>query len=277
MKKILYITPLLVLLTVVFAVHPVWAQLGAQNTLRVAQRAENQATRTAQAQATALSALQARANEMIQTRLTTLDNLLAKVQADTKLTATEKASLTTDINTTITSLQNLKAKIDADTDLTTARTDAKTIVTSYRIYEVYEPKVRLLIVINNLQTLSTKLTVLMPQVQNLITTLSSQGKNVTDIQTLYTDINNQLTTINSTLSTDQTLVEGVTATTTTPNTVFVQVRQSLAQVVRTDFAKIREDFGQMRGDFMQVFKTNPTVTPKVTTTPEPSTASSSAK
>src|SRR5690348_1055831 len=79
----------------------------------------------------ALSRIQARANQMIQVRLTSLQNLLTRVQNDTRLSADEKTSFANDINTAISGLTALKVKIDADSDGPTALADTKSIVTSY--------------------------------------------------------------------------------------------------------------------------------------------------
>ncbi len=214
------------------------------------------------------------ADMMITNRITTLNALNTRIQGDTRLTTDEKTSLTTDVQNAINGLTTLKATIDADTDITKARADAKMVVTNFRIYEVLEPKLRLLVTINNLQTTSTNVGGLIPQIQNLINTLGGTGKDVSALNTLLTDISSQLTTVNTTLTADLAKVQGVGTTTTDPQSVFTGVRQDLAQIVRADFAKIRADFAQMRETFHQLILgsiKNATVsaTPITSATPVP--------
>jgi hypothetical protein len=211
------------------------------------------------------------ADLMISNRITTLNALITRIQGDKRLSDSEKASLTSDIQASIDGLNSLKATIDADTDATKARTDAKQIVSNFKVYEIFEPKIRLLVTLNNLQTTSTNVAGLVPQVQNLINNLGSTGKDVSQLNSLLIDISSQLTTINTTITTDLAAVQGVTTTTTDPKSVFTKVNQDLAQIVRTDFAKIRSDFAQMREDFHQLFtgsiKNTTVSTPEPTATP----------
>ena len=162
-------------------------------------RAENQASRSANKTANQLQNIQSRADTLIMNRLDSLNTLLNRVQSDTRLTTSEKSSLVTEIQTDVSGLTALKGKIDADTDVTTARTDEKTIITSYYVYAVFEPKVQLLVTLNNLQTTAGYIQALIPQLQNLINTLKSQGKDTSQLQSSLDDISSQLTTINTQL------------------------------------------------------------------------------
>ncbi|MCL5797314.1 MAG: hypothetical protein M1366_00745 [Patescibacteria group bacterium] len=233
---------------------PVFAQNFGNGLIRDVNRLENQATKTAQRQENQLQNIIQRADTLITNRLTSLTNLNNRVQNDSKLTSSEKSSLSAEIQTDINGLTTLKAKIDADTDFATARTDAKQIITGYYIYAVFEPKIRLLIVINNLQTVTANIQVLVPQIQNLINTFQSQGKNVSQLQSLLNDASSQLQTINTTLTNDITTVQNVSVNSGTSGaeTTFAQVRQDIAQVVRAGFAKIRSDFSQMRTLFHEL-------------------------
>lgn len=189
------------------------------------------------------------ADKMIANRLTTLNELNTRIQGDTRLTTDEKTTLTTDVQNAITGLNTLKTTIDADTDLTKARADAKQIVTNFRVYEILEPKLRLLVTLNNLQTVSTNIQALIPQIQGLISTLQGQGKDTSSITALLTDISSQLTTINTTITADTAALNGVSITSVSPQTVFTQVRNDITTIVKTDLGKIRTDFSQMRSAF----------------------------
>ncbi len=267
--KILLITGLLLAV----GAMPSFAQaLGGQKLLNSTNRMEQVASREATAQQTQLQNVIKRSDTLITNRITTLNTLLTRIQNDTRLTAAEKSSFTSDVQTDISGLTALKTKIDADTDVTTAREDAKTIITGYYVYAVFEPKVRLHIVLNNLQTVSTNVQNLVPQIQNLINSLQSQGKDVTELQAQLNDVNTQLQTINTTLAKDITTVEGITATTgpSSAEQSFAKVRQDIAQLVRAGFAKIRSDFAQMRPLF------NKLIISKVTPEPTSPTSTGSA-
>jgi chromosome segregation ATPase len=242
MKKITLITTILVLLNIVPMLNKTWAITPARVT-QIAQRMTIAPTK----QASELTAIQKSADTMISVRITTLNNLLSRIQNDTRLSADDKTTLTTNINTMISNLQALKTKIDADTDVTTARADRKTIVTSYHIYVTFEPQIRLLITIDNLSTTSATVSSLVTKLQSLSTTLKGQGKDTTSMDAAITDINTQLTAINTILTTDKTKLLGITTSSNTNQATFVQIRQDLAKV-RGDFAQIRHDIATIRAD-----------------------------
>jgi len=210
-------------------------------------RMEAQASRESAQQGKQLAQIIKRADNLITDRINSLNRLLTRLESDKKLSSSDKASLTTDVNTIISSLNALKTKIDADTDVPTALADTKSIITTFRIFAIYEPKIRLLITIDNLMTLSTNLSNLSQRVQTFLNTLKSQGKDTTAAQAALADINTQITNINSLLTTDKTLVQNVTVATTDPKSIFTQVRKDLA-TVRQDFATIRHDFATLRED-----------------------------
>jgi hypothetical protein len=242
-------------------------------------RIENQASKSANKSANELQNIISKADTLIVNRLDSLNTLLNRVQNDTRLTASEKSSQTAEIQQDVSSLTALKAKIDADTDVATARTDAKSIITNYYIYAVFEPKVRLLITLNNLLTTTGYIQALVPQLQNLINTLKAQGKDTSQIQPLLDDISSQLQTINTTLATDITTVQNISTTTKRNPSDFSKERQDISQIVRSGFAKIRSDFAKMRPLFKQIIGTvsitpgSPTVTvPTAAATETPSTS-----
>src|SRR5258708_26882241 len=160
------------------------------------------------------------ADKMIANRLTTLNSLNGRIQSDTRLHSDEKTGLTADVQNEITGLNTLKTTIDADTDLTKVRADAKQIVTNFRIYEIAEPKLRLLLTLNNLQTMSTNIQSLVPQIQSLVTTLQGQGKDTSSITALLTDISSQLTSINTMITADTATLNVVTVASTNPQATF---------------------------------------------------------
>ncbi len=269
MKKSTYfITTLLTIvgISLTQAVLPAFAQdtLGGQKLINQVNHMQNQASRSANKSANELKNIISHADTMIANRLTSLNTLLTRLQGDKRLSASEISSLTSDIQKNISGLTALKTKIDADTDVTTAHTDAKQIINNYYVYAVFEPKVRLLITLNNLQTVSLNVQALVPQLQNLINTFKSQGKDVSQLQPLLDDISTQLNTINTTLTSDITTVQNISTTTKRDPSTFSKVRQDISQLVKTGFAKIRSDFEKMLPLFRQIIGNHLTPTPSGT-------------
>lgn len=263
MKYKYSITTIAIAGVILTQVVPAFAQnLGGQKLIREVTKYENRPTGTAGG--ASLQEIIKKGDTLIQNRLTSLNKVLTRLQGDKKLSASEASSLTTDVQTDISGLTALKAKIDADTDVTTARADVKSIITNYYVYAMFEPKMRLLITINNLQTISSNVQTLVPQIQKIIDSFKSQGKDVTQLQSLLDDVNTQLQTISTTLSKDSATVQGVTLTTQDKSAAFVQVREDLSSIVKTDFIKIQSDFTQMRPLFKAIIspaKVTPTTGP----------------
>ena len=243
------------------------AQFGIGRLKNEVNRFENNASRAANNQEKRLANIKNRADRMIANRIGQLNRLSARIGSDSSLSADEKSSLFSNIQTDINGLTSLKAKIDADTNIQTAKTDAREIITGYFIYKLFIPKIRLLIIIDNMQALASDLQGFTPQIQNLINTLNSSGKNVSQAQLSLNDINSQLQTINNSLAGDKTLLENLT-TSGDPTTSFVKIRQNLA-TVRADFAKIRHDIGQLRLDFMQAIRERNTSSSSASLSPTP--------
>lgn len=93
-----------------------------------------------------------RADQEIARRIDALNQLNTRIQAMTKLTTTEKATLDTSINTQVSTLTALKAKIDADSDITTLKTDVKSITESYRIFMLIIPQGRITVASDKLKS-----------------------------------------------------------------------------------------------------------------------------
>ncbi|HXS15416.1 MAG TPA: hypothetical protein VN711_04760 [Candidatus Saccharimonadales bacterium] len=226
-------------------------------------KVEEKASASAQREQTLLTTIISTANTMIQNRIADLQKLTTRLTSDKRLPSSDKDSMTTSLTTTITDLKNLQAKIDADTDSTTARDDRKSIVTGYKIYAIYEPRTRLLVIIDNLQTSANTVGSLSARLQTLLNTLQSQGKNVTSAQNSLNDMNSQLSKINTSLTADKSLITNVTISTQNPQSVFVTVRQNLSNL-RFDFAQIRLDIAQLRTQLHSSTSPTPTLTPSPT-------------
>lgn len=267
----------LITMTLLMSATPAFASddFGLGHLVNRETRMQDQASKEAQRQENNLTNLKQRADKAIDNRVNALNKLSSRIQNDSRLSADEKTSLSAEVQGDIKGLTDLKAKIDADTDISIARTDVKSI-TTFKVYSVLVPQIRILIVIDNLSALDTRLQGLTPKIQNLINNLKSQGKDVSTLQPLLDDINSQLSTISSKLSQDKSTILAVTPNSSNPHATFVSVRQDLA-TVRQDFAKIRSDIGKMRQAFQGAIHNTtggPTSTPSASPSNTPSPTSS---
>ena len=208
----------------------------ANNLLRQAQNTINNSSKAAVREQEQIIKLKQKGDKMADQRIASLNTLITRINNDKRLTSEEKTALSLDIQNAISGLTALKAKIDQDTTIADLRIDIKQIVTNYKVYEVLEPKIRILVTIDNLQDVSNRLGFLTPKLQIFIDDLKSQNKNVSDLQILLDDINSNLSAINAKLSADKTAVMNISVNTANAKDTFVSVRKDLAQV-RALFAK----------------------------------------
>jgi F0F1-type ATP synthase membrane subunit b/b' len=151
---------------------------------RLAQKDANQQAR--------VTNLKAKADAEINRRLTTLNNAVNRINNAKKLSAADKASLTTLIQSDITNLTTLKAKIDADTDLAVLKTDIESIVKDYRIYAMAMPKVELIALSDAILSNSDNLNNIITKFQDLINKAQSEGKDMSKAQTALADMQAKL-------------------------------------------------------------------------------------
>lgn len=262
MKKFLLIFTILILILVY--TNPSWAISPRVERQNNATRAATSVTKEAKQDAN-LAKLKENALKLADNRIKRLNKLLSHLQNDKKLSATDKATLANDVQTAINGLTALKTKIENDATTADVHFDAKKLINDYKIYTVFEPKIRLLITIDNLQALSEKVGTLATKLQTLIDEQKSKGRDVSELQTLLNDINNRLKDINTRLASDKAKVLAVSVSSDNARQVFVEVRKDLAEV-RAEFAQIRHDIARMRNAFRISLK-NATATPRSSTPP----------
>jgi len=140
------------------------------------------------AQQQRLQTIISKGDQEITRRLTTLNTLMSKINAATRLTASDKAALSNEVTTTISGLTSLKTTLDAETTLTAARTDVQSIYTEYRVYALVAPKIGLIKVADDQQVVESKLTALAQKLQTRITALQQAGKDVSSLQASLSDM-----------------------------------------------------------------------------------------
>lgn len=128
----------------------------------------------------------------ISRRLTVLNNLLTKINDATHLSASDKSYLTTEVNGEISGLTQLQTKLANDTTLNAAVTDAKGIITDYRVYVLVAPKVMLVKTADDQQTTESNLSTLAAKLQYRISKFSKKGKDVSQLQQELNDMNVQI-------------------------------------------------------------------------------------
>lgn len=141
---------------------PAWAQsvsaVPTSATLAVPRAGHVRGFKSASTTAERVAAVQNRADAEIKSRETTLNNLLARVQAMSKLSDAQKASLTATIQSNLAGLSQLEGAIAADTSTTTVRSDAASITKAYRIYALVVPKASIIAAADRISTLVASLT-----------------------------------------------------------------------------------------------------------------------
>lgn len=132
--------------------------------------------------------LKMRAEKEINRRIESMKKLLIRINEFKKLSATDKAALSTQVQGQIDALNTLLAKIKADTDSTTLKTDVQSIVTDYKIYALFMPKIQIMGAADRLLTTADEMSSHAAILETKINEKQTAGQNVTDLQTLLTDM-----------------------------------------------------------------------------------------
>lgn len=136
--------------------------------------------------------LQERAEKEINRRIESLNKLITKINDFKKLSETQKSSLTTQIQAEITSLQALLVKIQEDTDIDTLKEDIKSIVSSYRIYALFIPKIQIITAADRLLYISDKMSSQAALLETKIDQSATSGNNVSELNILLADMNTKI-------------------------------------------------------------------------------------
>jgi len=198
MKKVL-----LALVLLFFFVRPAFAAdvvahtTQGRNTLLTLKNAVKVGTATKSAgegtlQTQTINNLKTRALNEIDKRITSLNELITKLNSVKKISADEKTQLTSQVYTEIASLQALKTKIQADTVLTTLRTDVQSIITSFRVYVFFMPKVTIIAVADKLSQIADNLSTISAKLQSRVNEAKAKGLDTTSLDVLLTDLNTQI-------------------------------------------------------------------------------------
>jgi cytochrome b involved in lipid metabolism len=128
---------------------------------------------------TSIDRLKYRGAQLIKERINALDSNKKAIDMSKTLTTDQKSALSTLITTNITGLTTLKASIASSTDATSTKELVNSIYTTFRIYGIVVPQVRLEKRIFDLQNHSQKLSDTFIKVQAKIDEYKGKGRDVT--------------------------------------------------------------------------------------------------
>lgn len=229
-----------------------------------------------------LDYLQTRCNSEIDTRLTSLNNAIAKIGGVQKLSDSQKQQYESSLQQTINGLTDLKAQCASDTTAKTVAVNTKSVFSGYRVYAELLPQTSLLVAADKLGTTAGQLNDLSVKLQTRITNAQSQGQTVSSMQTLLTDMQTQITNAQTQSTTIIGLVSPLQPTTYDQNpsgtkTTFTTAKSDL-QAGMQDLRKAIQDAEQIRNILVSMGKTKTTTgsssaatIPTVSVTASPST------
>jgi hypothetical protein len=182
----------------------------------------------------------------ITARIAALNQLNVRVQDLKNVSAAEKANISNIVQSNITGLTALKAKLDADTDVTVAAADAKSIFGSYRIYALIIPQGYIAAAADRVQTIAGMMNTIGVKLQTRITADQTAGKNVTAMQTALTDLNAKVADAVKQAQTAQSSI--ATLTPDQGNKTVMASNTAALKAARADIKVATEDLGAARSD-----------------------------
>lgn len=134
-----------------------------------------------------LEKLQEYGQNAITERIKVLQNITAQVEANKRLTETDKAGIKASVTAEITKIQGLKAEIAETTDLGTLKDLVKKIHSDYKIYAVIKPKQIAIMATARVQGATNRLKNLQVKMENLIVKANEKDVDITTMQAKIDD------------------------------------------------------------------------------------------
>lgn len=141
--------------------------------------------------------MQDRGGAKIDLRLNSLNDLVARINSMSRISAADKASLSAMIQAQIDALTNLKAKINADADPATIKADNESIAKAYRIFMLVEPKGRIIAAGDRALAIGASFATLSTKLQANIATAASSGKDISALNASLADMNAKVSDSNA--------------------------------------------------------------------------------
>lgn len=174
---------------------PVFARVNINETRTNAANSEraNTPAKSADQDAAKISSLKDKAAREIDRRIKALGALSTRIQTMKKISDAQKTALKSSIQSQITTLTDLKTKIEAENDITALRTDAQSIIKSYRIYALIIPQGTIIAAADRALTLAEQMTTLGTKLQTRISEAKTAGKDVAALEKSLVDYNAKIT------------------------------------------------------------------------------------
>lgn len=129
-----------------------------------------------------------RGDAEIDRRIAALNELSTRVNAMQKVTDTFKQNVTSAVQAQLTAFAALKVKVDADTDSATLKTDLQSITSSYRVFALVLPQVRIAAAADREITLVSMMSTLGAKLQARIQDAQQKGSDVTTLTAAIADM-----------------------------------------------------------------------------------------
>jgi len=208
-------------------------------------RAENMATR----EAAMIQKGIADADKAISMRITSLNNLLSRIESIKNVSAADKATIASTTQSEIDAMTALKTKIDADAATTTLRDDLKSITANYRVYALVEPQIQILAAADKINQIISLMNTVESKLQARITALPA-GANIASLSSAMSDIIAKIadaqTQAAAAVSKTATLVpDQGNAATASANTTALKGARADIRVGNSDLKTVRKDMNDV--------------------------------
>ncbi len=130
-----------------------------------------------------------RADSEIDRRIIGLNALKVRVGEMKRVSDGQKSSLSAQIDAQISAMTALNAKIAADTDAATLRNDVKSIASSYRIFILIMPQIKIQAAADRINTVGDSLSTISAKLNLRITEAKNAGSDTASLEASLTDMN----------------------------------------------------------------------------------------
>jgi hypothetical protein len=193
--------------------------------------------------------IQTRANEEITRRINALNALDARIEAMQKVSATDKANLSTTIQSQITAMNTLETQVGVDAaanSTSSLLSDVKSITGSYRIFALVIPQGAIEAAADRILDVAGAMTTLSGDFSTRITAAQSAGASVTAVDATLTDFNAKIAAANAeanaaTAEVASLVPDGGVTAQMQANTAALKDARSKIQVGQQDLISARTD------------------------------------
>jgi hypothetical protein len=199
-----------------------------------------------------LAKAQDRAKQEITRRTDALTKLSARIGEMQKLSASEKASLSSGILTQINILTALEAKIAADTDAATLKTDVQSITKSYRIFALIIPQGAIAAASDRVESTVATSGDISTKLQARITSANSAGHDTSALSASLVDMNAK--TANANTQAEAAVSETASLTPDNGDTTLMQSNTSALKDARAKLKTAEADLKAAKADAESIAK-----------------------